>query len=42
MAQNTIPIIDAFLFDGHTLDINFTHAGHIGPCAKPERLRQIQ
>ena len=42
MAKNTIPNTDAFLFDGHTLDINFAQAGHIGPWARPETARHKQ
>ena len=37
-----IPRTDALLFVGQALDINFAHAGHIGPWARPQIASQEQ
>ena len=37
-----LPIMDAFLLGGHAFDISLAHAGHAGPCARPETARHTQ
>ena len=36
------PITEASLSGGHTFEIIFAQAGHIGPCAIPEIAKQKQ
>ena len=37
-----LPSTDALFLGGQALDINFAHAGHIGPWARPQTASQRQ
>ena len=37
-----LPNTDALFLGGQALDINFAHAGHIGPWARPQIASQKQ